>query len=167
MPTYELGWCENVTIITMTRLNIRLPDILFNELDGAAFNQACEFWSSFAWKDKTNKYNLIILSQWYLFHKCRQLLKYSFAFASHIRWCWLWCMHWNFTKIPTQSQNRRGSIQIFGSACRFYDSIGTLAVDSNTWVKTFDQGALQRKRYANWWWGLVAFIIFHNFGPIK
>ena len=43
-----IQFCENSIKITMNDLNIKLPDILFNELDGAAFNQACEFCSSFA-----------------------------------------------------------------------------------------------------------------------
>lgn len=42
-------------MITMNDLSIRLPDILFKELDGAAFNQACEFCSSFAWNRKRER----------------------------------------------------------------------------------------------------------------
>lgn len=56
------NWQQNNHNITHKILIIMLPDILFNELDGAAFNQACEFCSNFAWKcmEKEIEKSLII-----------------------------------------------------------------------------------------------------------
>lgn len=53
LDVIDLMWLvfENLAVIKMTKLNQKmLPDLLFNELDGAAFSHACEFCNSFAWK---------------------------------------------------------------------------------------------------------------------
>lgn len=53
-------------IITIRCLDIKLPDILFNdELDGAAFSHACEFCKSFACKEREKKRIVVNWFQWH------------------------------------------------------------------------------------------------------
>lgn len=62
LPTKRLTW-QNAfgfhrnSYIYIQNLLIMLPDVLFNELDGAAFSHACEFCSNLACNQKKEKTN--------------------------------------------------------------------------------------------------------------